>query len=390
MTFRYADRGLSLATLHTRLGWAGFLALLLALAFSGICAMARMNSDQIVAWLLSQGVVGEAETSTLHDMVTKGAAAAAILGLVAAHLIVLRGVFGVYPWTQVQSVAGYLWQALRPVVIPIHNAMYAALQNTSLLAASLFRPVASAASAIIRGIGLAGAAILVYAADVLAASLGCVQAGLSASISHSSKVVALALRKGWAGISIPGAHAEQWLVFVLIRLREMVTVAAHYSRQAVSAVSRPVGLLLYIFIKVVSLGLHWIITVLVYQWRALSAMARLVQSLKRHLERRVTTIMEYAVRVLRRALRYAWKAVCVPLFLAWWCLAFILRNVQLGVLTLLGHLIRALSVGLGLTWRVAFIVTYPIRNGATAAIGGTILVVGLAGRGVAAASRVSA
>ena len=70
-----------MAALHPRLGWTTWMSLLFALAFSGICAIARVNGDQIVAWLLSQGVGGEAETITLHGMITNGAAVAGILGL---------------------------------------------------------------------------------------------------------------------------------------------------------------------------------------------------------------------------------------------------------------------------------------------------------------------
>ena len=351
MILRDAWTSEPLAASHSRLGWATWVSLLLALAFSGICAMARTNGDQIVAWLLSQGVVGESETSTLHGMVTNGAAAAGIAGLVAAPLIVLWGVFGLYPWTPVQAIAGYLWQALRPMASPIHHAVYAALQNTGLLAASLFRPVASAASVIIRSVGMSGAATFVYAAKVLTISLGCVQAGLSASIGYSANVVALALRKGWAVISIPLAHAEHGLLFVLVRPGGMVKAAARYSQHAVYALILTIELLVYIFVKVAVLALGWTIEVLGYQRGVASAIALFVKSVGRHLGRGLPAILEFVVRVLRR---YARVAVWAPLSWAWRSLAFFLRNVRLGAATVLGDLERALMVVFPLAWMVAF------------------------------------
>ena len=379
MTLHDTWRSLPSFTLNFRLGWTSWLALSLVLAFSAVCAVAWMNSEQIVAWLLSQGMVEEADTGTLPGVIKDGATGAGIAGFVAAHLIVMRGRFGIYPWTPLQALAGFLGKSLRPVFSPIRHVVYAALHNIGVLAAWLFRCVQMASSAIFRSIWLAGEATFVHAAKVLAIALGWVRSRLSASIGHSGGVLALVLRKGWAAMSIPLTYARLGVVAVLDRLLGMATATARYSQQSVSAVIRPVRLLFQIFVKVAKLALVWIIAVLGYQRRVASAIDRFVKSVAGHMGHGATTILEYVVRVLGRALGYAWVAVWIPFYWASRSLAFIHRNVQLGVVTLLSHLKTALLAGIRfgsgitlaaarLSWRTVSAVAHPVWSGATTGI----------------------
>ena len=71
-------------------GLVSRLAFLFAFLFVGLCAWAWANNNSIVAWSLSQGLVGEAATRTLPGVVKVAAAAGGILGLAAAGLAVRR------------------------------------------------------------------------------------------------------------------------------------------------------------------------------------------------------------------------------------------------------------------------------------------------------------
>ena len=361
MTLRDIWRSAPLAALAFRLGWAGWLALLVALTFSGICAAVWMNSDQIVVWLLSKDVVGEAKTGALPSMIRDGAAVAGIAGLVAALLIALRGV-GIYPWTPVQALAGLLGKSLRPVMIPISRAVYAASQSISAVAASLFRSMGISLSATKRSIWVAATTTGGFAAKVLALSRVCVQTVIVAPISYAAMALGLALRIGWEVVLIVLAQAGTGVLFVLDRLWQLTGAVA---KQATSPLIRQIRLVLSAINNVAGRALDRTTAVLGYHWRAFSAMAHLVKSLVRHLGHGLTKILEYVVKVLRRALRYAWMAVWVPF-----------HRASLGVVSVLGHLTTAMLAGLRfgyliifatarLSWRNISTFVHPIWRGAT-------------------------
>ena len=69
-----------------RSGWTSGLAFLFAFLFVGLWAWAWINNDNIVAWSLSHGLVGEAATRTLPSAVKVASVAGGILGLIAAGL----------------------------------------------------------------------------------------------------------------------------------------------------------------------------------------------------------------------------------------------------------------------------------------------------------------
>jgi len=292
----------SFATLRSRLGWAGWLAALLALAFSGLCAMAWTNSDQTVVWLLSRGVVGEAETHSSLMTMRYGVMGAGIAGLVATVLIAMRGVLGINPWTPVQALSGYLMNALRPVFSPIRHTLYAASQNIGALAASLFLPVLMRGSPVIRGIWTGICTTIIHTKRGIAFSQGCLRTVLSASIRHMGNMLALALRRGWAVISIPLSQASR-----------MVAATGRHLQQLVSTVVQFVGLLLSLAANLVALALTRFIAVLAYQWRAVSAMAIIVKSTGEHLGHAATAIFAYLGRIRGLAMRRGWAVVSFPL-----------------------------------------------------------------------------
>ena len=93
--------------------WGVRLAFLFAFLFVGLCGWAWANSQNIVAWSLSQGLVGEAATSTLPGAVKIACVVGGILGLAAAGLAP-RSVR-----SAVRTVLGYMGLGISNVFRPL-------------------------------------------------------------------------------------------------------------------------------------------------------------------------------------------------------------------------------------------------------------------------------
>ncbi len=98
---------------------AGGLSFLVALLLTGVCALAWAKNEQIVAWLLSEGVVEESATRTLPDTVRSVTLRVGIGGLVATALAAVWAVSGIAPWAPVRALFTYLKRTLRPLADPI-------------------------------------------------------------------------------------------------------------------------------------------------------------------------------------------------------------------------------------------------------------------------------
>ena len=170
LPFRLAWAGI--VALNQRLTWTGWLALLSVIGLSAVCAVVWTNSDQIGAWLLSQGVVDEAATSALLTGIRNGAIGAGIAGLVWTLLIFLRAVFGIFPgifpWSPLLVAAGYVGKWLWPVISPIVHGAYAALQIIVAWGVSLTRYLGKWLSAICTGVAAIGGLVVIALNLVLA------------------------------------------------------------------------------------------------------------------------------------------------------------------------------------------------------------------------------
>ena len=87
----------------------------LALLFIGISVLAWARNGDIIVWLLSHEIVGEAATRSLPGALRWVYVAIAILSLVAARRIATWSVAGISRWGPVQVVTAHVAMALRPL-----------------------------------------------------------------------------------------------------------------------------------------------------------------------------------------------------------------------------------------------------------------------------------
>ena len=142
-------------------GWGSRLAFLFAFLFVGLCAWAWNNNDSIVAWGLSQGLVGEAATRTLPGAVRVTSVAGGILGLIAAGLS-LRPVR-----LAVSTVLGYVGLAISRVFRPLKLGISAFTQLAALVSRHAWVGAAAAGRSIGQPAGLGLRYLQVGASAVL-------------------------------------------------------------------------------------------------------------------------------------------------------------------------------------------------------------------------------
>ena len=75
----------------------------LAFLLIGICAMTWARNEQVVAWLMSRGVVGESAIAPLLGAVRWASVAGGILGLIAVWPVATRSGSAIHRWGPVQA-----------------------------------------------------------------------------------------------------------------------------------------------------------------------------------------------------------------------------------------------------------------------------------------------
>ena len=375
--------------LHSRLAWTGWLALSLALAFSAVCAVVWMNNDQTVAWLLSQGLVAEANTNTLPGDINQGAIGAGIAGLVATLLIVLRAVFGIFPWSPLLAAAGHVGKALRPVMGPILNEAFRVLLNISAVGASLLRYLRRAALAAFRPLQSAASTTGSLAVRLLTLLLVWVQTVIVTPVRRTGMILGLVLRMGWTAISMPFAQAGKGIKFALVQLRRTASLAVRASQLAFAAVIRPIELLFVTLAKAAGFALDRIRNGVIIVGGSLGRAARaggyVFGALLGRLERATGTVLGFLSGAFFLALGLLWMAGWDPLHWVWRRLVSALAVAWLRIAAALGGMGRTLMASVRLARLAASTAVRPMHHCVLAAAAATKVTVSLAASGIATA-----
>ena len=278
--------------MNHRLAGAGWLALLSALGFSAVCAVIWMNSDQIIAWLLAQGMVEEASTSKLPAWVNRAAFRAAFAGLLAAGLIILRAVFGIYPWSPLLAAANYLERLLRPMTRPILHRSIAGLHDITNMVAEVARFLGNRLSVIWLSVWTSASAAGHLAVIALALASHLVKMAIFAPLNRARMVLSLVIRNAWMAVSARLAQVYRWISSLVIQFGQAAVTATHQLGHKIAALIRPIALLMS------ALGQ--------LAWRALIAanvsLVNLAQSLGailRYLEVTFTTAVRHGIAYVR-------------------------------------------------------------------------------------------
>ncbi len=336
MTLRDTLHSPLLVALHSRLGWATWLYLLVAFTFSGISEMARMNADVIVAWLLSQGTVGEAWASSLLFIVTNGATAAGIWGLVTAALIVVWVVLGIYPWSPVLAAAEYLGKALRPVIGPILHDSHVLLVWTSAVAASLVRYLGNRTSTILVVIRVAAASTGCLSVRLLALSVVCVQTVVFRPMRRAGVVLLSAIGQGWALASSPLARLGRTAVSGAQQFRQVASVIVRSIRLASVSVCNSSGVLLNHMVTVVNTAAGALELILQFGRHVVRSVAgRTKQTLKMV----VIPVSRAFILAFRSTSAFVWQ----PFSCGWWNMVLIEGSAGRTLSTTAGRLGGALA-----------------------------------------------
>lgn len=364
LPFRLARAGL--VVLNQRLTGGVWLALLSVMGFSAVCAVVWMNSDQIVAWLLANGIVEEASTSTLPTWINRGAFRAATAGLVAAALIILRAVFGIYPWSPLLTAAYHVEKRLRPVTSPILHKSVAVLGYITIVAATLARYMGNGLLVIGRSLRTGAAA----AGHITVKALVLFSAGaraIFAPLQSSCLVLASGLRAVWATVSAILAHVWRWFVSLLILLEQATISVAQHIRRTIAAVICPIRLM-----------------IAVASQRAARMWNMAVVSLVK-LRQGVATVLRYMGSVLWIAMRQGIAGVGIPLS---WAVAGLVGTAhwtKRWVVTVIAVFDKVLKASLMMGWMAASTAVRPIKYGATRAAEAIKLAVRLAASGISLA-----
>jgi Ca-activated chloride channel family protein len=347
-------------TRFRRPGWGSWLALLLALTFTGICAVAWVKNESIVAWLLAEGVVNESATTTLPSTIRQAALGVGLAGLVAALFIALWGVSGMTPWAPVQALAPILWKALKPLVSllwPLVGSTFLALRGgLALLLHPLrlgFSTLAQAGSRGLRYLWL-GLSAVVRSASLVARLLGlgvvAVARPLGLGVSSILQAISTGLRYAWLGIATISGYL--WLAASKVaRLLGLGGVA----------VAQPLGLGVSSILRAVGTGLRYawlgISTIAAYLWLAASKATSLtglgVVAVARPTYLSVSGIAQAFV----LALRYAWSGLATIADYLWRAASKATSLTGLGVVAVarplglgVSSILQAISTGLRYAW----------------------------------------
>ena len=345
MLFGYPHRAIQMALPRVQLGWGEWLGLSVALALSGISAAVWANTQRIVIWLMSHGMVEEANIGAVSDGIRQVALGASLAALAAVPLIAVRGMFGIYPWTPVLPLVGYLKRVFQVVMGVADRRIRAVSIASRALATSVARRVSMVATPIIRRLWAALYTLLTHALEGSSLTVGWVQNAASVSVRRASE----AFVTGWAVISIPLGFTNRAAALVL-----------GWLWAGVSAVIRYVGRLLSIFARVAGAGWDRLIEVLGYQWRAVSAVARLAGCLVLLAWQAAARTLEFVTKALATVLRAVWVVFSTVACYVFNGVVLTSSSLWAGVMTILGWAGMTLAT---LLRCVGIVVATPVRYG---------------------------
>ena len=244
----------------------------LALLFIGIWAIAWVQNEQVVAWLLSQDIIGEGLTRTLPGALRWTSVAMAILGLMATWRLVRWSVLGTYHWKPVQTLTTLVGQFLNPMVSPLRSLLSAVALALGRVLGLLLRPLRLSVAIVARTVSMllrynwqGILAILYYARRV---------------VSTIAQAVGRALYYFWWGTST-----------ILLKLWVAVTTPLKYLLLATA-------ILLYTMWLGGTAVTRTVGVVLTYVWSSVSAA---IQVLNLVLRRGVSGPVQVLTLILRRA-----------------------------------------------------------------------------------------
>ena len=235
--FDYPQRAFQIVLPRVQLRRGQWLALLFALMFSGVSATAWANTQQIVIWLMSQGMVEEANAGAVSDGIRQVALGASLAALAAVLFIAARGTFGIYPWTPLLPLVRYLKKSLHVVMGVATYGIRAVATASSALATSVAYYFSMVTTPIIRRLQAILHSTLVHALKGSALAGGWVRASWSVSIRRLSETFLW----GWTVISIPLGYASKVAAVVLGRLSAGIYGALRYVGRLLSIVARVTG-----------------------------------------------------------------------------------------------------------------------------------------------------
>ena len=209
----------------------------LALLITGICVLVWVRNEQVVVWLLSQGIVGEGVTRSIPGALRWASVATAIVGLTAAWRIIMRSILGAYRWKPVRTFAD---RFLDPLVGRLRSLASGATHALGRLLILLLRPL---------GLGVATVALAVIG----------VARSFWSGVSSVARAIALVLGYLWRGVTTVASAAGQALYRLGIGVRETLL----YVRLPVVAV------LTFLLMRAISL-LHFVWSVATATARALA------------------------------------------------------------------------------------------------------------------------
>ena len=370
-------------------GLASWLALLLV----GACGMAWANEEAIVAWALAQALIPEAWTREMPAAVRYFSLMAGVAALVGARGIFGWSVGGMLAWTPARNSAGQIARVLDPLARPVRAAVattYRASRSTGHWVSSgirawtevlsrlgrfvfthLWEPLVSAAGWLVyEGVGIIALIRLLtlWAIRAIAAAMALGKVGLY--------TVGAALLSA----ATPGARAFRVVIFAgFLGTRLGATATLNCLEVAVSVTIRAARVGVSLLFCILSLAL---VLALVYSSRAVWKGAQ-----------PTFAVASYSAGVASGTLAIVWRAGGSAVHAVRRAAATTVVATMAILVTVLSHLLRAGSTGLGALWSGTFTTMNILRRTASTAVPplskATMLALGLMQR-VAATVRVSA
>ncbi|MCZ6891465.1 MAG: hypothetical protein O7F09_03010, partial [Chloroflexi bacterium] len=161
----------------------------LAVLFIGVFATAWVQNEQVVAWLLSQGIVGEGATRTLPGELRWASIGMALLSLLSAWRIGIWGVVGIYRWGPTQAFVNPIAAVLRTVFSgawkPIARSVTAVGKSVEWLLSNIWSITSRVIST--------GASMLAY---------------VRLTVLYGARAFAIVLEEVWFGITAVGRRVS--------------------------------------------------------------------------------------------------------------------------------------------------------------------------------------
>ncbi len=284
----------------------------LAVLFMGVCSAAWVQNEQAVAWLLSQGIVGEGVTRTLPSALRWASVGMALLSLVAAQRIGIWSLVGISRWGPAQGLASYIWAVLRPMLVPLRSLISATVLALGRVVGLVLRPMRLGSATVVH----AAAVVLTYVWRGMNSALRY----LRLTFTTVGYLVSVALGGLWSAVS---------------SIARAVVIGLDYLMGGAFAVAVAVGLVLqyvwlrvWVVIKYVSVA---VITVLTLPLIGVTFLLKYVWLGSTAITGAVVIGLDYllggafaVVVAVGRALRYVWLRVWV-----------VIKYVSVAVITVL-------------------------------------------------------